>query len=94
MSAEYLTKKYIKDILKHKKNNCNEVFFDDWVMPITWESVSTNEVKWWQFSKVDWCNQIKDISISSAGTVARIEPSFPRTLERLAFYGCDASNHR
>lgn len=39
-------------------------------------------------------NNIKDISVSSAGTVARIESPFPRTLERLAFYGCDASNHR
>lgn len=39
-------------------------------------------------------HNIENISVSSAGTVARIEPAFPRTLERLAFYGCDASNHR
>lgn len=32
--------------------------------------------------------------MSSAGTEARFEPAFLQTVERLAFYGCDASNHR
>jgi hypothetical protein len=39
------------DILNRQKNQWNEIFLDDWVIPTTWESVSTNEVKWLQFSK-------------------------------------------
>ena len=31
--------------------------------------------------------------VSSAGTTARPQPSFPETLARLQSYGCDASNH-
>lgn len=37
---------------------------------------------------------IKNILVSSAGTRARPQTPFPRTLERLAFYGCDASRHK
>lgn len=40
-----------EDILNRQKNQWNEVFLDDWVIPTTWESVSTNEVKWSQISK-------------------------------------------
>jgi len=39
-------------------------------------------------------NQIQNVSISSAGTTARPSKPFPRTLERLEFYGCDASQHK
>lgn len=39
-------------------------------------------------------HDITDISVSSAGTTARPQPSFPETLARLEMYGCDASNHK
>jgi len=52
MSAEYITKKYIKD------------------------------------------HHIPNISVSSAGTRARPEQPFPRTLEKLKTYGIDASAHQ
>ncbi len=38
-------------------------------------------------------NNISDISVSSAGTVATIDKPFPMTVERLAFYGCDPVDH-
>ena len=37
---------------------------------------------------------ILDIATSSAGTIAHIEPPFSWTLERLSFYGCNASQHQ
>lgn len=37
---------------------------------------------------------ISDVSVSSAGTTARPQPSFPETLARLEMYGCDASTHQ
>lgn len=37
---------------------------------------------------------ISDISVSSAGTIAHIEPPFSRTVERLEFYWCNASGHQ
>jgi len=52
MSAEYLTKQYIKD------------------------------------------HQIPNISVSSAGTRARPEQPFPRTVAKLKTYGIDASTHQ
>ncbi|MFA6255823.1 MAG: hypothetical protein WC606_01445 [Candidatus Absconditabacterales bacterium] len=39
------------DILNRQKNQGNEIFLDDGVIPTTGESVSTNEVKGLQFSK-------------------------------------------
>lgn len=39
-------------------------------------------------------HQIKNFFVSSAGTSARPQRPFPRTLERLEFYGCDASGHK
>lgn len=40
-----------EDILNRQKNQWNEVFLDDWVIPTTWETVSTNEMQWLQISK-------------------------------------------
>ncbi|MCX6825573.1 MAG: hypothetical protein NTY80_05160 [candidate division SR1 bacterium] len=37
---------------------------------------------------------ITGILVSSAGTEANPEPPFASTLERLKFYGCDASHHQ
>ena len=37
--------------LNHQKNKWNEVILDDWGMPVIWETVSTNKVKWSQISK-------------------------------------------
>jgi len=37
---------------------------------------------------------IIDISVSSAGTTAHPQPSFPETFARLEMYGCDASEHQ
>lgn len=37
---------------------------------------------------------IQNISVSSAWTRARPEFPFPRTVKRLNFYWCDASNHQ
>jgi len=39
-------------------------------------------------------NKISDISVHSAGTKARPEQPFPRTLKKLETYGIDASAHR
>lgn len=39
-------------------------------------------------------HDINDIIASSAGTRANPEHPFPRTLERLSFYGCNASQHQ
>lgn len=39
-------------------------------------------------------NIIEDILVSSAGTKARPEEPFPRTIKRLSFYGCDVSDHQ
>lgn len=39
-------------------------------------------------------NNLTDIHISSAWTTTRPESPFSRTLERLKFYGCDASQHK
>jgi protein-tyrosine-phosphatase len=39
-------------------------------------------------------HNISDISVSSAGTTARPQPSFPETLARLQTYGCDATAHQ
>lgn len=41
----------MKDKLDHKKNQWNAVFLDAKVIPTTWETVSTNKVKWLQISK-------------------------------------------
>ena len=38
-------------------------------------------------------NKITNFFISSAGTVATIDPPFDETLKRLALYGCDPSHH-
>ena len=38
-------------------------------------------------------NNILDITVSSAWTIAHPENPFSRTLERLSFYGCDVSSH-
>ncbi len=37
---------------------------------------------------------IENILVRSAGTKARPEEPFPRTLERLSYYWCDASAHQ
>lgn len=39
-------------------------------------------------------HNINDISVSSAGTTAHPQPSFPETLARLRKDGCDASEHQ
>lgn len=39
-------------------------------------------------------NNIHSLSVSSAGTLVHSDHPFPRTLERLSFYGCDASQHQ
>ena len=39
-------------------------------------------------------NNIENIYVSSAGTKARPEQPFSRTVERLAVYGCDVSDHQ
>ena len=38
-------------------------------------------------------NDIADLFVSSAWTIAHIEPPFPMTVERLTFYECDPSHH-
>ena len=53
------TKKFFKNtissILNRQKNKWNEVFLDDWVIPTTWETLSTNKVRWLKISKaVAW----------------------------------------
>lgn len=35
----------------HQKKEWNEVFLDEWIIPTTWENLSTNEVKWLNNSK-------------------------------------------
>lgn len=39
-------------------------------------------------------NNISELYISSAWTTARPQQPFPRTVERLYFYGCDPSHHQ
>lgn len=39
-------------------------------------------------------NTIKNIQVSSAGTIAHPEPAFSWTLDRLKTYWCDASKHK
>lgn len=39
-------------------------------------------------------NSIENIFVSSAGTKARPEQPFSRTVERLSLYGCDTSGHQ
>jgi hypothetical protein len=51
-----------KDILDRQKNQWNEVFLDARVIPTTWETVSTNKVKWLQISKaVEYKIQIFEV---------------------------------
>ena len=40
-----------KNTLNHQKNQWNEVFLDDWGIPMTWETLSTNKVRWLKISK-------------------------------------------
>jgi len=39
------------DTFIQQKNQWNEVFLDEWIIPTTWENLSTNEVKWLNTSK-------------------------------------------
>ena len=39
------------DMLNRQKNEWSEVFLDDWGIPTTWETLSTNEAKWLKISK-------------------------------------------
>jgi hypothetical protein len=46
-----MTHKKQFNTLNHQKNKWNEVILDDWGIPVIWETVSTNKVKWSQISK-------------------------------------------
>lgn len=49
----YINKSLAEQIDKfnQQKNQWNEVFLNDWIIPTTWEILSTNEVKWLNISK-------------------------------------------
>lgn len=60
-SGTYKRKWKIEDqeyILNRQKNQWNEVFLDDWVIPTIWETESTNKVKWLKISKTVEYNHI------------------------------------
>lgn len=46
-----MTHKKNSNTLNRQKNKWNEVLLDDWGIPVIWEAVSTNKMKWLQISK-------------------------------------------
>lgn len=67
------------DTLYHQKNKWNEGFLDVRGIPATWETGSTNEVKWWQISKAAVCK--KYICPNCPTIVKLIEVKYPELKE-------------
>lgn len=81
------------DTLDHQKKQWNEVFLDERGVPTTWETGSTNEVKWFQSSKAvaydkdgQWFLDIleeKWITPEIADYLKGKIPNFPEFLETI-----------
>lgn len=80
------------DTLDHQKKQWNEVFLDERGVPTTWETGSTNEVKWFQSSKAvayekdgQWFLNIletKWVTPEVADYLKGKIPNFPEFLEK------------